>query len=213
MPFAGVNDSTLLPNQSFSVVAVTRNDGDGPSSATTLRYYRSTNSFISTGDTQIGIDIIGELAAGATQASNNPETAPGSEGTYWYGACVDSVSGEEVTNSQCSSGAQVTVAAIPPAVTTNPVSGITEAQATVNATVTPNGATTTLYFDWGTGGQLNNTLTYGSVGSGLTSVSRSTVLSGLVCNTTSQVRARAVNSKGTTLGAVQQFTTATCPGC
>ncbi|MCB1844382.1 MAG: hypothetical protein KDI09_15585, partial [Halioglobus sp.] len=125
----------------------------------------------------------------------------------------DSVPREAVTNNQCSTGAQVTVAAVPPAVTTNAVTGIGTTEATVNAAVAPNGASTTLYFDWGTGGALNNTLAYGSVGSGLSSFSAGKLLPGLVCNTTYQVRARAVNSKGTTLGAVQQFTTATCPGC
>lgn len=68
-------------------------------------------------------------------------------------------------------------------------------------------------FDWGTEGALTNTLTYGTVGSGLSGVNASKLLPGLVCNTTYQVRARAVNSKGTTPGAVQPFTTQTCPGC
>ncbi|MCB1844968.1 MAG: hypothetical protein KDI09_18530, partial [Halioglobus sp.] len=102
VPFAGVSDPTLLPTQSFSILAATRNDGDGPSSSTTLRYYRSTNSFISVSDTQVGTDFIGTLAAGAIQASNDPETAPATEGTYWYGACVDSVPREAVTNNKCS---------------------------------------------------------------------------------------------------------------
>lgn len=213
VPFAGVSDTTLLPTQQFSVLAITRNDGDGPSDATTLRYYRSTNSVINTGDTLIGTDAISGLSAGAQQASNDPETAPSSEGSFWYGACVDTVAGEEVTSNQCSSGAQVTVAAVAPAVTTNAVTGIGTTAATLNAAVTPSGASTTLYFDWGTGGQLNNTVTYGSVGSGLSSVNASKLLQGLVCNTTYQVRARAVSSKGTTLGAVQQFTTSVCTGC
>ena len=213
VPFAGVSDTTLLPTQSFSVVAITRNEGDGPAHSTYLRYYRSSNALISTGDTQIGTDAISALAAGAQQASNDPEIAPSVEGTYWYGACVDSVSGEEITNNQCSSAAQVTVAAVPPAVTTGGASGILTTEATLHAAVTPNGAATTLYFDWGTDGQLNNTLTYGAVGSGLSVINVNKLLTGLVCSNTYQFRARAVNSKGTTLGSVQQFTAAICPGC
>ena len=213
VPFAGVSDSTLLPTQSFSILAVTRNEGDGPADSTTLRYYRSTNSIISTGDSFVGSDAISALSAGAQLASNDPETAPSTEGTWYYGACVDSVAGEEVTNNQCSGAAQVTVAAQVPAVSTGSVSGIGSTEATVSASVTPNGATTTLYFDWGTPGQLNNTLTYGFVGSGLSSVNYSKLLPGLVCNTQYQVRARAVNSKGTALGSVVQFTTEACAGC
>lgn len=211
--FAGVSDSTLLPNQSFSILAVTKNVGAGPAGATTLTYRRSSNSVISTADTAVGSDAISALAAGAQQASGETEIAPSVEGTYWYGACVSSVSGEAVTNNQCSSAAQVTVAAIPPAVTTSAASGVGTAEATVHAEVTPNGAATTLYFDWGTDNQFNNTVIYGSVGTGASALSRSTLLSGLTCSTTYQVRARAANSKGTTVGNVQEFTTEVCPGC
>lgn len=213
VPFAGVSDTTLLPTQSFSIVAITRNDGDGPSDGTTLRYYRSSNSIISTGDTFVGSDAIAALSSGAQHATNDSETAPSTEGNYWYGACVDSVAREDVTNNQCSSAVQVAVAAVAPAVTTNAATGIGTIQATMNASVTPNGAATTLHFVWGTNNQLNNQLTYGSVGSGLSSVNANKLLSGLVCNTTYQVRALAVNNKGATYGAVHQFTTPVCSGC
>jgi len=214
VPFAGVNDSTLLPTQSFSLLAIVRNDGDGPSPATTtLRYYRSTNSIISTGDTQVGTDAIGVLAPNATQATNDPETAPASEGTWWYGACIDSVAHESNTSNQCSTGAQVTVAIQSPVVTTNAASNIQATQATVSATVNPNGGATTVYFDWGTDNQFNNTKSYGGIGSGLSNVNVNTPLTGLVCNTTYQVRARAVNSADTTIGNSQEFTTPACSGC
>ena len=36
-------------------------------------------------------------------------TAPSSAGTYYYGACVDSVTGESSTTNNCSSGVSVTV--------------------------------------------------------------------------------------------------------
>lgn len=213
VPFVGVTDSSLLPTQSFSILAITRNVGDGPSDSSTLRYYRSSNSIISSGDTFVGSDFITALTSGAQHSTGDTETAPSAEGTYWYGACVDSVDREAVTTNQCSTGAQVTVAAVAPAVTTNAATGIGTTQVTVNASVTPNGAVTNLYFDWGTNNQFSNTLTYGFAGSGLSSTSASKLLPGLVCNTTYQVRARAANSKGTAIGAVHQFTTAACPGC
>jgi hypothetical protein len=213
VPFAGVDDATLLPGQAFSALAIVRNDGEGPSDATTLRYYRSTNSTISNGDTQIGTDAIGALAAGAIQSTNDPDTAPVTPGTWWIGACVDSVANEANTTNQCSSGVQITVAIQVPAATTNAVTDINTTQATLHATVNPNGGATTLYFDWGTDNQYGNTLTYGAVGSGLSNVSVNKLLSGLACNTTYQVRVRAVNSAGTTIGNVQEFTTLACPGC
>ena len=49
-----VSDSTLTPGQSFTIYATVKNQGSGSSSSTTLRYYRSTNSTISTGDTLLG---------------------------------------------------------------------------------------------------------------------------------------------------------------
>ncbi|MFT4520436.1 MAG: hypothetical protein ACI9JM_002839 [Halioglobus sp.] len=213
VPFAGVDDSTLHPGQAFSALAIARNDGDGPSAATTLRYYRSTNAIISTGDTQIGTDSIPVLAAGAIQAGNAPDTAPVTEGTWWIGACIDSVPGESNTANQCSTAAEITVAVQPPTATTDPVTDITAISVTARASVNPNGGTTTLYFDYGTDNQYGNTVTYGIVGSGTTTLVTNIPVTGLICNTTYQVRARAVNSAGTTIGTVQEFTTLICAGC
>jgi hypothetical protein len=53
-------------------------------------------------------------------------------------------------------------------------------------------------------------VTYGSVGSGLNSVSVSRLVKGLECNVDYQVRARAVNSAGTAMGNTQSFTTRDC---
>lgn len=210
VPFAGVDDSTLRPGEAFSVLAIVKNVGDGPSDSTTLRYYRSTNDFISTSDTQIGTDFISALAAGDTQGANDPAVAPSSEGTWWIGACVDSVSREASTSNNCSTGAEITVAIQAPVVSTDAVSQIGTEQVTLNATVNSNGGETTLYFDYGADNQFGSTLTYGSVGSGVSEISVNTVLDGLVCNSTYQVRARAVNSAGTTTGNVQEFTTLSC---
>ena len=48
------------------------------------------------------------LASLATTAESIDLTAPASTGTYYYGACVESVSGESRTHNNCS-GARVTV--------------------------------------------------------------------------------------------------------
>ena len=104
-----VSDSSLTTGQSFTLSATVRNQGAGQSAATTLRYYRSTNATISTQDTQVGTDPVGALAASRTSAESIPLTAPSSEGTYYYGACVAGVSGESNTRNNCSSSVRVTV--------------------------------------------------------------------------------------------------------
>ena len=104
-----VSDNTLTPGQTFTLRATVRNRGDGRSSSTTLRYYRSTNASITASDTQVGTDAVGALAAGASSPESISLTAPSSAGTYYYGACVDNVSDESDTNNNCSAGVRVTV--------------------------------------------------------------------------------------------------------
>ena len=104
-----VSDNTPDAGASFSFSATVRNRGNGQSAATTLRYYRSSNSTISSGDTQVGNDAVGGLAASATSDETVTLTAPSSVGTYYYGACVDSVSGESSTSNNCSDGVKVDV--------------------------------------------------------------------------------------------------------
>ena len=111
---ASVSDSTLTPGQSFTLRATVRNQGTGQSAATTLRYYRSSNRTISTGDTQVGTDPVGALGGSRTSPESISLTAPSSEGTYYYGACVVSVSGESNTRNNCSTGIRVTVEARSP---------------------------------------------------------------------------------------------------
>ena len=106
---ASVSDSSLPTGQSFTLNAAVRNQGMGASAATTLRYYRSTNATITTRDTEVGTDAVGALAASGTSAESIPLTAPSSEGTYYYGACVARVDGESNINNNCSRAVQVTV--------------------------------------------------------------------------------------------------------
>ena len=109
-----VTDSTPDTGDSFTLSATVRNDGDGAAAATTLRYYRSTDATITTSDTAQGTDALRRLSAGATSPESISLTAPSSAGTYYYGACVDAVTGESDTTNNCSSSVQVTVSAPPP---------------------------------------------------------------------------------------------------
>ena len=104
-----VSDSTLTTGQSFTLSATVRNRGTGQSAATTLHYYRSSNANISTSNTPVGSDSVSGLAASGTSAESISLSAPLTVGTHYYGACVQSVSGESNTNNNCSTGVRVTV--------------------------------------------------------------------------------------------------------
>ena len=100
---------SLNPGQRFTLSATVRNQGTARSAATTLRYYRSTDATISASDTAVGTDEVRALSASGTSIESISLTAPSSAGTYYYGACVDSVSGESDTGNNCSSAVRVTV--------------------------------------------------------------------------------------------------------
>ena len=52
---------------------------------------------------------MGGLSFGTNSSLSIDLTAPAVAGTYYYGACVDSVSGESNTQNNCSAGVEVTV--------------------------------------------------------------------------------------------------------
>ena len=99
----------LSPGGSFSLSVGVRNDGNGSSAATTLRYYRSTDATVTTSDTEVGTDDLPSLAPSATSTQSVSLTAPTTPGTYYYGACVDVVTGESDTTDNCSESLTITV--------------------------------------------------------------------------------------------------------
>ena len=105
-----VSDSSPNAGESFMLSATVRNQGNGRSASTTLRYYHSLDATISTGDTEVGTDTVGSLTAAASSDQSISLTAPSTAGTYYYGACVDPVSGESATGNNCSRAVTVTVA-------------------------------------------------------------------------------------------------------
>ena len=106
---SAVSKSSLNSGESFTLSFIVRNKGDGTSPSTTLRYYRSTNPTISSSDTEVGSDSVVSLGPNVPSPESIDLTAPSSAGTYYYGACVDSVPAESSTTNNCSSGVSVTV--------------------------------------------------------------------------------------------------------
>ena len=104
-----VSDNRPAPGASFTLSATVRNDGNGESAATTLRYYRSADATITTADTEVGTDAAAGLAASGSDSRTLDMAAPSAPGTYYYGACVEAVAGESNTANNCSTSVQVTV--------------------------------------------------------------------------------------------------------
>jgi hypothetical protein len=96
-----------------------------------------------------------------------------------------------------------------PSVTTNAASGVATTTATLNGSVTPNGAATNAYFQYATNFGLSGATTTGNqaTGSGNSAVSVNQPLSGLDPHTQYFYRAVAINSVNTTNGSVLNFTT------
>ena len=98
------------PGGTIGITVGVRNDGDELSAATTLRFYQSSDSTITTSDTQVGTKTLDVLSAGeSTSVSIADVTMPSTPGTYYYGACVDAVTGESDTTNNCGGSVPVEV--------------------------------------------------------------------------------------------------------
>ena len=108
---AETSDSTVSAGGTFSIEVMVSNWGSIASGTTTLRYYRSVDAIISSADTELDTVAMPELATGAggVRSYSLQVTAPGTAGTYYYGACVDAAPNEAVTTDNCSPAVSVTV--------------------------------------------------------------------------------------------------------
>ncbi len=112
-----VSGRDFMGGQSFTLSATVRNEGPGASSPTTLRYYRSTDSTISTEDDEVDSILVARLEASASSTESILTVTPPSPGTYYYGACVAPVPHESNRTNNCSSSVAVTVLPPPPDLT------------------------------------------------------------------------------------------------
>ena len=97
--------------------------------------------------------------------------------------------------------------AAPPAITNLTVSNITASAATLGASVTPNGAATTVYFAYGTTTGYGTTNSFGNIGSGPIPVIATDILSGLAQSTLYHFQVIASNSAGTVFSTDGTFQT------
>ena len=104
----------------FTLSVTVRNQGEGDAAATKLHYYRSQDATIPASDISVGTEAVGALDASASRRSSVTVNAPSDAGTYYYGACVDSVVDESDTANNCSPSVQVTVRGYPDLVVESP---------------------------------------------------------------------------------------------
>ena len=71
-----ISDSSPNAGAEFTLSATVRNRGEGPSAATTLRYYLSSNDRISTGAREVGMAAVAGLAAGGESRQSATLAAP-----------------------------------------------------------------------------------------------------------------------------------------
>lgn len=104
---------------------------------------------------------------------------------------------------------------MPPAVTTNAASALSTNGATLNGTVSSNGASTAVTFDYGltTGYGSTATATASPLAANAVNTAVSADVTGLTCGTTYHFRVKGVNSAGTTNGGDLTFTTSACVVC
>ena len=191
---AGTN-STLQPGQWDSTNGITyvpSLDVTFPISASTLIF----------DGTQVSNQV--SLAVSGLTISN--WTAGAAFWLVWQAQTLGSAQNLAVDNLSFAAG---TVAA--PAVTTQPASSITPFSATLNASVNPNTLATICYFQYGTNTSYGSSTPTNNLAAGLSAVSSSNLLSGLLPGTTYHFQPVANNSLGTSLGADATLTTTTVP--
>jgi V8-like Glu-specific endopeptidase len=178
--------------------------------------YLSTNSDISTSDTVLQNHLFTwsfEPRGGVRITVSTPPTIPAnvSPGTYWVGVVLNLTDANTANNdSDGQDAVKIEVSAGPPSATTEPATVISQTGATLRGTVNANGATTTVYFDYGLTTSYGTTATFGSIGAGTSALTVGQAVSGLLCGRVYHFRVRAVSSAGTASGSDRSFQTASC---
>ena len=104
------NSNEVDPNEYINLAATIRNQGDADSSnSTTVRYYLSSDTTVSSNDQLLATDSVSSLTQGDSDDENHGVRAPNQPGQYYYYACVDSVTDEEDTSNNCSNFISINV--------------------------------------------------------------------------------------------------------
>lgn len=94
---------SVAPGSTFEVAVVVENAGSVQTAPTNIRWLRSDSSTIAATDTRQGSTPVNRLNGGQYVSETFTFTAPTENGVYYYGACVDGVTGETNTRNNCDS--------------------------------------------------------------------------------------------------------------
>jgi Concanavalin A-like lectin/glucanases superfamily/IPT/TIG domain len=151
-------------------------------------------------------------AGGAGRTSSGNGNTGSQSGGAGGGACAQSAT-SRTGGGGANGKVNITYASAGPTVITNVASALTSSGATLNGTVTSNGGSTSVTFEFGLTTAYGSTVTaaqsplaFDAAGSAV-----SAAVTGLSCNTLYHFRAKGVNSAGTTNGGDRTFTTSACP--
>ena len=106
-----VSDRNPAAGGAFVLSVIVGNDGTAAAPATGVRFLRSADEEITTDDSEVGTVELPPIAVAGRAGGSVRLSAPASGGTYYYGACVEAVSGESETGNNCSAAVAVVVAA------------------------------------------------------------------------------------------------------
>jgi len=160
---------------------------------TTTSYGNDTPNFYESGDFQ----VVGESY---TLTNLTPNT------TYHYQIVAYNSGPTEALGNDVVFTTSSPVQQSPPTVTIQAASSVGSSCATLNGSVNPNGAATTYYFVYGSGGTVSQTATF-SVGSGSSAASVQATVCGLTPNTLYGCFLYAANSGGSASSGTDGFTT------
>ena len=112
-PHAMKKRLTVAPEGPFDLLINIFNEGERDSDEIKVRFYRSEDTQISTSDSEIeyaATEIIEKVGPGALLEDIRSRVwAPDAPGTYYYGACVDTVASEKNPDNNCSAAVTVIV--------------------------------------------------------------------------------------------------------
>lgn len=154
----GSPPSAVTASTGFSLADTTSNNGQGPSTSATTRFYLSRDAVKDAADIVIGSRLVGGLAAGASSAGSTTLIAPASAagGAWFIVACADDANAlleaSETNNCRASSALQVNAPDLVVSMLGNPPAsiaqgaGFTIADTLLDQGLAPAAATTTGYY-------------------------------------------------------------------
>ena len=109
VPTVTPTSASASPGDTVRMTFTIRNRGNAASTATTVHLLESRDATISTSDRVLFTGALRAVAGGESLRAGFFVTLGSQAGTYYFGICVDPVSGESDTRNNCSRGVRVTV--------------------------------------------------------------------------------------------------------